>query len=123
MKCRFCSDKATSVCGFTLTEPRITLPSELNVGDLVQSSRDLGYYMIDRLTGPHTSPFVALGCWQYEFYTAQLSGKRHKGLNYGDPLCRFWSCAMNSAQPQCVKLTTWIAETQTSARIIGSSKK
>lgn len=80
MKCRFCSDVATSVCGFTLSEPRIGFPSELKVGDLVQSSRDLQYAMIEQLAGPLTSPFVALGCRQYEFYTAQLSGKRHKGL-------------------------------------------
>lgn len=73
MKCRFCSDEANTTCEFTLSEPRINFPADLAVGDLVQSSIDLQYGMIEKLTGPHTE-----GSGMGPYYLATISGKRHK---------------------------------------------
>lgn len=72
MKCRFCSDQAETTCEFTLSEPRINFPAELAVGDLVQSSIDLEFGMIEKLTGPHTEN-SGMG----PYYLATISGKRH----------------------------------------------
>lgn len=71
MKCRFCSDQAETTRQFTLSEPRINFPVELAVGDLVQSSIDLQFGMIEKLTGPHDDSGMG------PYYLATISGKRH----------------------------------------------
>ena len=71
MKCRFCSGEADTTCEFTLSEPRINFPAELAVGDLVQSSIDLQFGMIEKLTGPHDDGGMG------PYYLATISGTRH----------------------------------------------
>lgn len=72
MKCRFCSGQAETFCQFTLSEPRINFPPELAVGDLVQSTIDLGYGMIEKISGPHHDSGMG------PYFLAKVSGRRHK---------------------------------------------
>lgn len=51
MKCGFCSDVATGECAVSITEPRIHMPDELKVGDLIQVFWDLQFHMIKAKVG------------------------------------------------------------------------
>lgn len=49
MKCFFCLNPATSVCTFTLPDPRIVMPEEIQELDLVRDDVSLVYRPVKKL--------------------------------------------------------------------------